>query len=304
MKRAMWIGTAAIVAAASACTTKDTSTQITIALSSETEIPKELTEFRLTVTKGNGSLVHDFTYDVRTSFAFPQTIALVPSDADAVKMPVTVEVEGTRTALNPATNQVETTTIVFRRAIVSYFEGRTILVSMPLRMACFQYGRGDCGATDSCVGGVCKPATVESSKVVDYDPSYVFPTPGKCFDDAKCIGGSTPVTVDFGDCSFTVPNGDTSHVNASVEWLAAPERVIVLNGNDPDEGWTARDATHGVLSPGVCKALQLQKAAKNGAERLYLSTACAPKLALQPSCGAEYGVNLDGGVPSVDAGAD
>jgi hypothetical protein len=302
--RKAWLGCAvalvATAASASACVTKDDKTQITIAFSSETEIPKELTEFRLTVTKASGSVVHDWVYDVHpeSGFRFPQTLALVPSDSDALKAPVTVELEGTLTRGGTKT------TIVFRRAIVSYFEGRTILVPMALRMACFQYGRGDCGANESCVGGVCKPAAVTSDKVVDYDPSYVFPTPATCFDDAKCIGGSTPVTVDFSDCSFTLPSGDTSHVNASVEWIAAKERVIVLNADDPDEGWTARDATHGVLSPGVCKALQLQGTAKNGAERLFLSTACAAKKALQPNCAAEYGVDLEGGVPSTDGGTD
>lgn len=183
---------------------------------------------------------------------------------------------------------------VFRRAIVPFFKGRTLLVPMPLRMACFNFA--DCKANETCAGGRCVPAQVDAAKLVDFKEELVFgglPN-ASCFDESACLGNGTPVTVDA-DCTFSLPTAPnepdgTAHVNVSIRWAAASGRVIGLDGDDPVEGWTRLDDRRGKLSPGVCDSLldpepnpKLRRVPDRALDA-RVSTACATKRHDHPHC--------------------
>jgi hypothetical protein len=262
----------------SACTERDTSTQLTVAITAETEIPRELDTLQVVVTAPNGSEVIRISHDVDTPRFFPTTLAVIPKNERSLDGPVTVEVRGGKTTAFAGQ--------VFRRAIVSYVEGRTLLVPMPLRMACFNFK--DCGPSQTCVGGTCRSAAVEPSALVDFNEARVFGGlgGGACFDESKCLASATPVDV-RADCTFPVPAADA---NVSIRWAAAPGRVIVLDGDDAAEGWTRVDAATGKLSSGVCDSL-LDKETDPAKRRVpdqaldaRVSVTCATKTAALPYC--------------------
>lgn len=281
--QALFIAAAAFGASTAACTTQDNETQITVAVTTETAIPEELDRLEILVTDGRGSLVNQQTNPVSAQSYFPLTLAIVPRNERSLEGPVQVELRGMRG---------NSEQVVLRKAIVSYSEGRTLLLPMPLRMACFHID--DCKADQTCAGGKCLPAVVEAMSLPSYDPKQVFPdTPGAtCFEEDECLKDATWVDLLSEDaCTFPLPTGDAKSVNVAIEWAAAPNRIIALDAEDKVEGWTV-DTTGstpvGKLSPGVCLALG-QQGARNEALKVYVSTTCKAKLARQPICGAGIG---------------
>ncbi|NOU32215.1 MAG: hypothetical protein HOO96_30285, partial [Polyangiaceae bacterium] len=94
MIRHLLVPALAVVVATSACAVKDDRTQVTVVLTSETEIPKELDALEITVTAANGSTVYDNVYTVRDPAFFATTLAVIPADSDSLKGPITVEIKG------------------------------------------------------------------------------------------------------------------------------------------------------------------------------------------------------------------
>jgi len=276
---------------ASACQTPDTSTQITVAITSETNIPKELDSLEITVLNAKGILASYNLYGVQDPRFFPATLAVVPKTSDSLDGPVTVVLKGFLTGKDAQ---------VFRRATLSYVEGRTLLLPMPLRMACFNFR--ECAEGETCSGGTCQPALVDSSKLATYDEHLVFgkTSPETCFDEDTCIAESTKATVRASDCSFPLPDGairegeTRPRSNVSIRWKAAEDRVIVLDHGDPVEGWTIASG-RGLLSPGVCASLlDLEPDPKkrqifDQALDVWVSTQCAAKVNLQPFCTGKDG---------------
>ncbi|MBS2018673.1 MAG: hypothetical protein JST00_37750 [Deltaproteobacteria bacterium] len=267
-----------------ACAAKDDRTQVTLVFTSETEIPKELDALHITVTAANGSTVYDNVYNVRDPGFFATTLAIIPADEDSLKGPVTVEVKGL------AGGAVG----VQRRAIVSYVKDRTLMLPLPLRMACFAFK--DCGVNSTCAGGTCQPATIDGASLRDFDESFVFETArDRCFDEDACLVGATPVNVGT-DCTFPLPpegaSGERPALNVSVRWAAAENRIIVLDHGDAIEGWTvATDKPgYGRLSTGVCKSLldpepdPKKREVPDRALDARVSTRCPAKLGTQPYC--------------------
>jgi hypothetical protein len=262
------------------CVHEDDSTQITIAVTTETAIPKELDQFTLNVTDAQGSVRTDLTYDVATQSFFPQTLAVFPQNAGSLDAPFQVSVQG----------QAGATQVVLRSATVSYVAGRTLLLPMSLRMACFEVF--DCKADESCVGGECVPATVDSTSLLDYSDALVFAADAPtCFDEATCLDTNNKKEVVFQGtgCTFPIPAGD---VNVAIQWDAALARAIALPSNDPREGWTRIDSTTAELSPGVCAAKNAAHGVSNRANAVYTYTGCAAKTATVPYCGAGIGTPL------------
>lgn len=274
----------AVAAATSACALKDDRTQVTVVLTSETEIPKELDALEITVTAANGSTVYDNVYPVRDPAFFATTLAVIPADSDSLKGPITVEIKG----------KSGNTVGVFRRAIVSYVKGRTLMLPMPLRMACFNFK--DCGATSTCAGGTCQPATRSGDDLRDYDDKLVFESSKDlCFDEDACLQGALPVKVSP-DCTFALPaavaRGARPAANVSIRWAAAQNRIIVLDEGDAIEGWTvsADDPGVGRISAGVCKSLldpetdPRKREVPDQALDARISLGCAAKSPTQPFC--------------------
>ena len=279
------------VALASACQSPDTSTQITVAITSETNIPKELDSLEVTVLNGKGVLASYNLYGVQKPSFFPATLAVIPKTTDSLDGPVTVVLRGFLTGKEAQ---------VFRRATLSYVEGRTLLLPMPLRMACFNFR--PCPDGETCSGGECKPARVDSSKLAAFDEQLVFgdKSPETCFDEEPCIAESTKVSVRASDCSFPLPDGAIREgevrprVNVSIRWKAAENRVIVLDHGDANEGWTV-EAGRGRLSPGVCASLfdlepdPRKRQIFDQALDVWVATQCPAKIGLQPFCTAKDG---------------
>lgn len=278
------IGRGAVLAvalgAATGCVRQDDSTQITVAITTETAVPKELDQFTLNVTDAQGSVRTDLTYDVATQSFFPQTLAVFPQDAASLNAPFQVSVEG----------QLGAQSIVLRKATVSYVSGRTLLLPMALRMACFQLS--DCQADESCVGGQCVASTIDATKLLDYNDALVFPADApSCFDESTCLDATkkTAVTFHGSECTFAAPAGD---FNVAIQWDAALDRAIALPADDAHEGWTQTSAGTVVLSPGICAAKNAAMGVPNRANTVYVYPGCPAKTATIPYCGSGIGQAL------------
>ena len=263
------------------CATTDRETQVTIGLSSETEIPKELDSFTLRVfSTRTGELRFSKDYEPKRGSDFPTTLAVIPADEESLKSPLRVELEGRKGA--------QTKAFLRRTAVMPYVEGRNILLSMPLRMACFQFQ--DCGANETCSGGQCIPATVDPSTLPNYEERLVFPTPGNCFDEQACLSDSKAIKVEE-DCSFALPEGNDITVgNISIQWAAAPQRILALEAGDTQEGWVRTGPSRGRLSQGACNSHFQRRGpdnellVKDWAQTVLFSNRCKSKVASLPCC--------------------
>ena len=263
-----------------ACVTKDSRTQITIALASETAVPTELDRLQVRVMDAKGSVTYLNDYDVVDPTFFPTTLAVIPADEESFDGPVRIELLG-----YGANGGVR----LQRTAILAYSRGRNLLLPMPLRMACVNFQ--ECGANRTCRGGQCVNATVEASALRDYSGDQVFAgREGPCFDEAACVALSTQVGVDA-DCTFAMP----SDGNVGLVWAAAPTRLLVLEPGDPEEGWSRMEGGRGLLSPGACLSLldpEVDPAKRQVPDRalaLRISSACSAKPADVPFCVAPDG---------------
>jgi len=290
-----WFGRATVVTAAAlgvgatSCVVEDKTTQITVAITSEAEIPREVNNIQVTVTDAHGSTRYKQTQPVSTQRFFPTTIALIPHDKSSLDGPVQVEIN----ALLREKEGGPFTSVVLRKATLSYVEGRTLLVPMALRMACFHIG--ECKANETCAGGMCRSAQLDAAKLDDYSDKLVFGSAegANCFDEDMCLRDVQKIEVSPPDCSFTLPsNAEGATPNIAIEWAAAENRVIVLDADDDVEGFSF-DVGSGSwkLSRGVCDAL-LKESVPNKALKAYYSTSCPAKRKNQPICGDGIGYDF------------
>lgn len=271
---------AALSAALASCVTTDTSTQITLAFTSEAKPVDEFQTLSLRVYDGDGGLVYDYPYSADSPGFLPATFDILPKDESSFERPVRVEVRA---------ETADGELVVERRAVVSFVKGRALFLPMPLRMACFAMA---CGGDPSktCSGGVCRDLPVDAAALADFDARYVLPerAAADCFDESACLADSRRVLV-ADDCTFPLPPGPD--VNVSVRWEAAPSRVIALDGDDANEGWVRVDEATGRLSDGVCTAVLQdsggpEAAVYDKALDVWTSTACPTKRPLQAFCRA------------------
>lgn len=262
---------------------EDNLTQITLAITSETKVPAEITDLELVVTNGLGSVVHNVTYDVTKQSFFPTTLALIPDGSDSLTRPVEVTVRATSGGK----------LIVLRKAIVSYAEERNLLLPLSLRMACFSID--SCKPNETCAGGECVPAAIDSATLLEFKPQFVFASEleGGCFNEDTCLSTVTPTPVDKDTCEFIIPAGGEKNANVAIEWWTAQGRMINLEGEDEQEGWKRVSEKKGILAKGVCRLLhEDQNLNPNAAARAFVSTSCPPKRGNQPYCGGGVGVAL------------
>lgn len=267
------------LACAAGCSPTDRETQITLALSSETQIPDELDSFSIRViSTRTGELRFAQDYFPTSGREFPATLAVIPADEDSLGSPLRVEVEGRKGAQ----------TAVRRSSVVSFLEGRNLLLNVPLRMACFAFP--DCGPNATCAGGQCVDAEIQPTTLADFNSAYVFAEDGTCFNEVTCLSNPTELAVNQ-DCSFAIPAGVPQDAgNVSIRWAAAPARILALESNDAQEGWMRIDETHGRLSQGACDS-HFQRTDSGGrllvsdrAEKVYFSPACRSKTIRVPFC--------------------
>ncbi len=274
------VAAAALSAALASCVTTDTSTQITLAFTSEAKPVDEFQALWVRIYGGDGGLAHDVIYTADSQGFLPATFDILPKDESSFKRPLRVEVRA---------ETAEGELVVERRAVVSFVKGRALLLPMPLRMACFAMAC-DGDPSKTCNGGVCRDLSVDAAALADFDARYVLPeqAAADCFDENACLAGSSRVPINA-DCTFALPPGPD--VNVSIRWEAAPTRVIALDGDDANEGWVRIDDTTGQLSDGVCTAVWQTSggpgaAVYDKALDVWASTACPTKRPLQAFCRA------------------
>jgi len=274
------LGSFALVAACSV----DTETQVTVALSSETEIPRELDSFSLRViSTRTGELRFAKDYFPESGREFPTTLAVIPLDEDSLTSPVRIELEGRKDGVS----------FLRRDAVVPYVRGRNLLLAMPLRMACFQFR--DCGPNATCAGGQCVPAEIDALSLPDFDGARVFAEYAPlCFDEERCLGEEVQVRVET-DCTFELPRTSGAppaqdRGNVSIRWAAAPSRLLALEGADAQEGWVRIASERGRLSQGACDS-HFRRVGPDGrplvpdwAKEVYFSASCATKTTRVPYC--------------------
>lgn len=297
---AMLAGSLFFASTLSACSSTDDSTQVTVAITSETQIPRELNQLEVVVIDSRGSEASRILHDVQSPGFFPATLAIIPREKASLDGPVTVEIRG---QLRQSSGEV--VTAVLRRAVVTYAEGRNLLVPMPLRMACFAVDY--CGPDETCAGGTCQPARLNGSSLPDYAEGLVFGAAAgdSCFSEETCLADSVAIPLDPNTpeelCEIELPAdvevGDDGRprVNLSVQWAVAPERVIALDEDDPIEGWTLVAPNRARLSEGVCASLrdvtnaQGERLIPDEALAVYVARTCSPKRRLQPFCTSSDG---------------
>jgi hypothetical protein len=270
----------ASAALASGCT-QDDPTQITVSLMSEAEALTELECVQLTVKHTDGQTAFQYQYPLVNAGFFPSAVAIVPHDSSSLDSPLTVDVQGF------ATDCANGTPVVERTAVVSFIDGRNLLLPMPLRMACFDQS---CGGGSGCVGGLCQPLTpTPATSLSNYASDLVTAEDGGsgCFDEETCLAGAVATTINPDDCTFALPSGPD--VNVAVQWAAAEGRIITLQGDDPQEGWVTTAPGIGTLSKGVCTAVVEQSdggslPVPDKALAVWTTTACPTLHALQPFC--------------------
>jgi hypothetical protein len=265
--------------ATAACSAVDNRTQITVVLETETEIPKELTSFTLSVNSNTAGAAFYQVYTPKSGKEFPSTFSIVPASADSLDSPITVDIEGKNG------NKV----LIKRKAIVSYLKNRGLLLRMPLRMAC--YGQVGCREDQTCVGGDCVSPTVDASALREFVSTEVFGAGvSTCFNEDRCLASPQALAIQD-DCTFQLPAGTTQNVgNVSVRWFDAPKRIIALTGEDSREGWVRVSASVGKLSDGVCHSYldnrsgMPRKRVPEVATEVYFSSACPTHTAATPFC--------------------
>jgi hypothetical protein len=276
----VFVAAAALSAALASCVTTDTSTQITLAFTSEAKPIDEFQTLSLRIYDGDGGLVYDYPYSADSPGFLPATFDILPKNESSFERPLRVEVRA---------ETIDGGLVVERRAVVSFVKGRSLFLPMPLRMACFAMA---CGGDPSktCSGGICRDLPVDATALADFDARYVLPeqAAADCFDENACLAASSFVRV-ARDCTFALPPGPD--VNVSIRWEAAPTRVIALDGDDANEGWVRVDDATGRLSDGVCTALLQTSGGPNAAVYdkaldVWVSTTCPTKRPLQAFCRA------------------
>ncbi len=197
--------------------------QLMIAISTDMEIPKDVTDIRVWITStrlGRTETIYDVTYHVGPNGArIPGTFAVVAGDDPA--KPVEIRVIGERPSAAP---------ITLRQAITRVPTDRIALLPMPVQWLCTERGvakapgdennpnyriQSDCPDGETCISGSCKPAQVDPADLKTYRPELVFGGgrgngTGECFDVLACFDtpAAVPAVVDRTSCTITVPEDD------------------------------------------------------------------------------------------------
>lgn len=197
--------------------------QLMIAISTDMDIPKDVTDIRVWITStrlGRTETIYDVTYHVGPDGArIPGTFAVVAGDDPA--KPVEIRVIGERPTAAP---------ITLRQAITRVPTDRIALLPMPVQWLCTERGvakvpgdennpnyrlQSDCPEGETCISGSCRPAQVDPAELKTYRPELVFGGGrgngnGQCFDVLACFDSpsAVPAVVERASCTITVPQDD------------------------------------------------------------------------------------------------
>ncbi|RYE92672.1 MAG: hypothetical protein EOO75_06130 [Myxococcales bacterium] len=278
-----------------ACADQD-ATALTVAISSEAQIPAELDSVSLKITRGNSvRFAQTYVVDPATRTAqLPGTITIQPREDENLDDPVKVEISG-----NARKKQV-----VLRTARVGFVEEKQKLLRMTLRYSCVDLPSGCADPDQTCIGGRCVDNAIEARGLPEFiSVEATFPK-GKegCFDLSEasaCLAQRTAVKLP-GDlvtevspgqftCRFTPAPAsaggtvDAGTLNVFALWKNQADQKLphVLESQSP-EGWRTASTSPLVveLADGLCDAV------RDGRISLlsYSTGPCAAKIEDTPLC--------------------
>lgn len=306
------------LAPAAGCGTKSPSV-VMVAVMSEPLVPAEVDGIELEVTRGDSTpFFQSYTLAAGSADArLPGTIALAKQDGEADDAPVTVTVRARSGGKE----------VLLRQATLGFSSGKTKLLRMPLRYACFRF-TGVCGPGQACSGNRCEDVQLDVESLPDFDPSQVFGVRGasSCFDDrdVACLASRKAVAdlAAFGKaaCSLDVAvgqgggggaggtgaggtggsggaTGQSGAGKAGAGGAVTPAgnglNVAVLWKRSVDQTRLVvldQDAHEGWVGSGTRFTLApgLCDAVKSGdITQVAYATACSPKLVTQPICASD-----------------
>jgi hypothetical protein len=298
-------------AASGGCSAKK-NTEIMVGVQTDVRVPKDIDEIQLRVLV-DGVVVFDPRSPVGDGQAsLPGSFGVVAGSERGA--PIVVEVLG----------YVKGNTRVLRRARLTFVQGQTIFLRMPLKFAC--YDAESCPADQTCIGGECKPADVDSAQLPAYTSATQIYGNGAgsgsdtCFSAEECFASTFTPTSSGDGCTFVLAGATTApsasgsfgvkridttgtpftpairfpNTSTSLGYCLPAGACFVPVDHDVDEGWEWIDATNQgsfKLATGLCTRMK----ALGGT--LVATMLCGEKTVERPVC-----TPLGGPIP--DTGGD
>ncbi len=278
-------------------------TELVAGVSTQVQVPKELRSIEVSVKAGGQTSYCQHFEVVQGKVQLPRTLGV---NKEHDNIPVTISIIG---FLDPASalddnrddcpddptqasgfavdSNFKPQARVVRRSIQTYRDDHIAFVPMPLRFSCFDTlcnGDPNTVATQTCKGGTCVDATVDSASLVDYGDDLVYGNTNTCFSNLSCLANAQPpALLDATNClySATGPAGpNPADLNVRVIFDGFVSETL---DDDRDEGFFVPDATKPdqfQLAPGLCHP------SSTGHQILSIaaSRGCPTKTSLQPLC--------------------
>ena len=302
------LGSALSLALALGACTATEPTQIVAGVSTQIRVPDELQAVGITVQAG-GQVVFCNSYPVTQGFAtLPATLGL-RGDRNGLgdKGPITFQVLGFKDADTAFGDDCLRSrdaglddTIVMRRRRLLFSEDRILYLPMQLKESCRD--KLQCDDDQTCVGGKCVSADIDSSTLPEYSDSLVFGTTNTCFDGNDCMpkGASIPVVLeDAKTCTFRVewpenfPQPEKGALNVRLFYESFGTEILDLD-TDPNEaqheGFSFVDPESPLrfrLAPNLCETNYNSEDDPEERARVLAvdaNTFCPAKRAYQPLC--------------------
>ncbi len=209
---------------------------------SQIAVPENLAGLRVQV-KANGSVKYDQTAAVTRGVALlPATLGVVSGGSGETTVTVIVAGYNNAAVLNGSgeyengsgdISEVDSTPgsspSVRRTSVLTYVNQRTIFLPMQLSYSCWNTQCSTTAPEDSaCKGNTCTTSTIDSSTLVDFNPSLVDGTQD-CFSPSTCFSPvTTAVPVDASQCIYQVPPDEVTGLGLNVRILYQ-DLQLVLN---------------------------------------------------------------------------
>jgi hypothetical protein len=314
MNQRTWPGLAATLALA-ACSSSDP-TEIVAGVSTQIQVPEYLKEVGVVVQAG-GRLQFCESYQVQDrTVSLPASLGVLDRENRA---PVTVQVLGFRQAqprfsddcvVEQNVDADDSEVMVVRRRRTTFVDDRILFLPLPLKESCSETA---CGEDETCIGGVCVAAEVDSSVLADYKDELLFGDSNTCFDPRRCLDAArTPVLLeDPASCSFraqwpaSAPMPEPGELNVRVFYDTFGSEVLDLDREgspvNEQEGFNVPDQSDPLafrLAPNLCSS-NYQQDKLLGVEA---SALCPPKRPLQPLCTGYENIDLRATADNPDPG--
>lgn len=284
-----------------ACTATEP-TEIVAGVSTQIRVPDDLKAVGITV-QSQGRLVFCESYPVTQGLAtLPATLGL-RGDTDKIssKGTVTVSVLGLRTddgsfsvdCVGNSAGQTSETTVIRRRRLL-FQDNRILFLPLPLKESCRD--NLSCEDDETCVGGKCVSADIDSATLPDYNDSLIFGNTNTCFDGNACMpkGSTIPVMLEDPEtCTFRAllperaPRPEKGSLNVRLFYDSFGSEILDLDNDDlvtdQREGFSFQSNDEPLrfrLAPNLCESnYQTDRVLA-----LDASSLCPAKRALQPLC--------------------